>query len=111
MYSYPTTIKALNTWNIYDLPAPVELNGPGDVIIGVIALEVPGSSYWPAAIDQTASQTRSWAGWWKSSPPPDVPTLPPDDDWTLIDAYFPGNWMVRGFGSNTRYSYIPLLFK
>ncbi|HOG59242.1 MAG TPA: carboxypeptidase-like regulatory domain-containing protein [Anaerolineaceae bacterium] len=111
LYSYPTTIKALNAWNIYDLPAPVELNGPGDVVIGVIALEVPGSSYWPAAIDQTTTQTRSWAGWWKSSPPPDVPTLPPDDTWTLIDAYFPGNWMVRGFGSNTRYSYIPLLFK
>jgi len=24
--------------------------------------------------------------------------LPPDADWTLIDAYFPGNWMVRGYG-------------
>ena len=100
LYSFPTTIQALNAWNIYDLPAPVELNGPGDVIVGVIGLEVPGTSYWPAAIDQTATQARSWAGWWLASPPPAVPTLPPDDTWTLIDAYFPGNWMVRGFGSS-----------
>ncbi len=100
LYSFPTTIQALNAWNIYDLPVPVELNGPGDVIVGVIGLEVPGTSYWPAAIDQTATQARSWAGWWLASPPPAVPTLPPDDTWTLIDAYFPGNWMVRGFGSS-----------
>ncbi len=100
LYSFPTTIQALNAWNIYDLPVPVELNGPGDVIVGVIGLEVPGTSYWPAAIDQTATQARSWAGWWLASPPPAVPTLPPDDTWTLIDAFFPGNWMVRGFGSS-----------
>jgi hypothetical protein len=100
LYSFDTTIQALDAWNMYDLPDPVELNGPGDVIIGVIGLEVPGTSYWPAAIDQTATQARSWAGWWLASPPPTPPTLPPDDSWTLIDAYFPGNWMVRGMGSS-----------
>ena len=100
LYSWDTTVQALDTWNMYDLPEPVELNGPGDVLIGVIGLEVPGTSYWPAAIDQTATQARSWAGWWLASPPPTPPTLPPDDSWTLIDAYFPGNWMVRGMGSS-----------
>ena len=100
LYSWDTTIQVLDTWNTYDLPEPVELNGPGDVIVGVIGLEVPGTSYWPAAIDQTATQARSWAGWWLASPPPTPPTLPPDDSWTLIDAYFPGNWMVRGMGSS-----------
>jgi len=100
LYSYPTTVQALDTWNLYDLPDSVELNGPGDVIIGVIGLEVPGTSYWPASIDQTATQQRSWAGWWLTTPPPNPPILPPDDTWILIDDYFPGNWMVRGMGSS-----------
>ena len=94
---FPTTVQALDAWNVYDLATPVLLSGPGDVIIGVIGMEVPGTSYWPAAIDQTTTQARSWAGWWNSSPPPTPPVLPPDN-WTLIDAYFPGNWMVRGYG-------------
>ena len=98
LYSYPTTVQALDTWNVYDLPEAVELNGPGDVIVGAIALEVPGTSYWPASIDQTATQQRSWAGWWNASPPPNPPLLPPDASWVLIDDYFPGNWMVRGYG-------------
>ena len=101
LYSYPTTVQAINAWNSYDLPDPVLLSGPGDVLIGVIALETPGTGYWPAAIDQTASQQRSWAGWWTTSPPPNPPNLPPDDTWTIIDAYFPGNWMIRGYGENS----------
>jgi N-acetylneuraminic acid mutarotase len=98
--SFPDTVQAVDAWNVYDISAtPVTLNGPGDVIIGVIGLEIAVAPYYPAAIDQTVSQQRSWAGWWLTSPPPSPPTLPPDDDWTLIDAYFPGNWMVRGYGS------------
>ncbi len=93
------TVTALDAWNTYDLAAPVMLNGPGDVLIGVIALEIPGTSYWPAAMDQTASRERSWAGWWNTATAPTPPTLPPDAGWTLIDAYFPGNWMIRGFGT------------
>jgi uncharacterized repeat protein (TIGR01451 family) len=96
--SFPVTVQALDTWNVYTLPTPVTFNGPGDVLVGVIGLELPGSSYWPASMDQTTTQSRSWAGWWLSSPPPATPTLPPDDTWILIDAYFPGNWMVRANG-------------
>jgi hypothetical protein len=79
------------------------------VLIGVIALEVPGTDYWPAAIDLTASQGRSWAGWWDSSPPPDPATLPPPN-WTLIDPYFPGNWMIRGYGHSGAVPPTDLLF-
>ncbi|HSN76684.1 MAG TPA: S8 family serine peptidase, partial [Anaerolineae bacterium] len=96
--SFPATIEALGTWNVYDLAAPVTLNGPGDVLIGVVAQELPGVAYFPAAIDQTASQQRSWAGWWTTAVAPTPPLLPPTSDWTLIDAFFPGNWMVRGYG-------------
>ncbi len=95
--SFPTTVQALDVWNVYTLPAPVIFNGPGDAIIGAIGMETPGTSYWPASMDQTVTQARSWAGWWNTSPPPVPPILPPEN-WTLIDAYFPGNWMVRGYG-------------
>ncbi len=99
---FPVTAQALDAWNLFTLPTGVPLTGPGDVLIGLIALEKPGSSYWPAAMDQTTSQQRSWAGWWVQTPPPAVPTLPPDDTWGLIDSFgaeFAGNWMIRGMGS------------
>ena len=100
LYSYPTTVQAVDDWNNYTLPEGVLLEGPGDVLIGVIGMEKPGSSYWPASIDEDASQGRSWAGWWSASPPT-PPELPPDESWGLIDDFgFPGNWMVRGMGSS-----------
>jgi hypothetical protein len=102
LYQQAATITALDAWNIYTLTTPLVLNGPGDVLIGVIALEVPGTSYWPAAMDQSGSQQRSWAGWWNASPPPTPPTLPPNNTWGLIDSFgasFAGNWMVRGLAS------------
>ena len=96
---FPVEVEALDAWNTYALPGGVVLDGPGDVLIGVIAMETPGSNYWPAALDQTNSQERSWAGWWLTSPPPVEPTLPPDEEWMLIDDFLPGNWMIRGKGS------------
>jgi hypothetical protein len=107
--SFPVTAQAIDAWNDYTLPAPVTFNGPGDVLVGVVAVETPGTSYWPAAMDQTTTQQRSWAGWWLSSPPPSPPTLPPDDSWVLIDDYFPGNWMVRAYGETAAPPEIPWL--
>ena len=98
--SYPAKVEALDAWNSYFLDWPLTFNGPGDVIIGVIALEKPEGSYYPAALDETKSKQRSWAGVWISSPPPEVPNLPPDGSWTLMDDVFlPGNWMIRGYGT------------
>lgn len=96
--SFPVTINTLDAWNSYTLPTPVALNGPGDVLIGVVAQETPGTAYFPASMDQTATQQRSWAGWWSTATAPTPPTLPPDATWTLIDSAYPGNWMVRGSG-------------
>lgn len=98
--SYPTTVQAVDDWNVYPLATPVHFDNPTNVFIGVLALEVPGSAYFPAALDATASQGRSWAGWWSTSPPPDPPTLPPDDTWMLIDGFLPGNWLIRGYGES-----------
>lgn len=88
------------TWNNYTLSSPLALSGPGDVLIGVInRYQVSGVELtdFPAALDQTASQLRSWVGAWNLDPP-DPATLPPDGLWGLIDDYFPGNWMIRGYG-------------
>ena len=99
LYQQDEVVVNTTTWNHYVLDEPVLLEGPGDVIIGAIFLKVPGTSYFPASIDQNASQERSWAGWWSGDVPAE-PTLPPDSEWTLIDdAGFPGNWMIRGMGS------------
>jgi len=57
--SFDTTVQTLDDWSVYSLPTPVTFNGPGDAIIGVVGLEVPGTSYWPASLDQTATQGRS----------------------------------------------------
>jgi len=99
LYQQAATVTALDAWNVYTLNTPVVLNGPGDVLIGVVYLENPGAS-WPAAIDQSGSQQRSWIGWWLDSPPPTPPALPPTDDWGLVDSLgFAGNWMIRGLAS------------
>jgi hypothetical protein len=102
--TFPTTVQAVDGWSYYTLGTPVLLNGPGDVLIGVVALEMPGTPYWPASIDQTATQQRSWAGWWNSATAPELVTLPPDAAWSMVDGFgssFAGNWMIRGFGNST----------
>ena len=99
LYQQDAVVVDAAGWNNYVLDEPVLLEGPGDVIIGAIFLKVPGTSYFPASIDQTDSQERSWAGWWSGDVPAE-PILPPDESWILIDdAGFPGNWMIRGMGS------------
>ncbi len=96
---YSATIAGLDMWNVYTLPTPVTMDGPGDVLIGVIALETPDSDYFPAALDQTTTRQRSWAGIWNTSPPPYPPNLPADYSFGLVDSFgFPGNWMIRGYG-------------
>jgi hypothetical protein len=99
LYQQDAVVVDAAGWNNYVLDEPVLLEGPGDVIIGAIFLKVPGTSYFPASIDQTDSQERSWAGWLSGDVPAE-PILPPDESWILIDdAGFPGNWMIRGMGS------------
>ncbi len=108
--TYNVTIQAVDgeTWSVYDLAAPLALSGPGDVLIGVInRYQVSGQSPadYPAAIDQAASQQRSWIGAWSTIDPPDPAVLPPDGQglWGLVDGFdFPGNWTVRGYGDTTR---------
>ena len=98
VYQQDIIANDINAWESYELDEPITFEGPGDVIIGLAALHLPGSSYWPAAIDTTASKARSWVGWYSGNVPT-PPTLPPDEAWDKIDTLgFPGNWMIRGYG-------------
>jgi len=103
--TYSRTIQAADgaTWNDFVLDPPISLAGPGDVLVGIINRYQPGTGAgrkdFPAALDEGASQGRSWAGWWTFEPAPDPAILPPDADWGIIDGFgLPGNWLIRGSG-------------
>jgi hypothetical protein len=104
MGTYNVTIQNVDgtTWDSYTLATPLLLGGPGDVLIGAINRWVTSGvspSQWPANIDQTTSQGRSWIGWWNTDPPT-PPALPPDNTFGTIDSLgFAGNWMIRASGT------------
>ena len=89
------------TFNVYDLATPVLLNGPGDVLIGLINRNgSEGFSDFPAGLDQGVSAVRSWAATYLAGDVPMDPALPGDEQWGTIDSFgFPGNWVVRGAGT------------
>lgn len=103
--SFNVTVQAADgtTWSVYQLPTPVTLTGPsGDVLIGVVdrAIEsgVTPDSF-PAALDTTATQVRSWVASYAEGDPPAPPVIPSDGLFGTIDSFgFAGNWLVRGYG-------------
>ncbi len=102
--SYSVTAQVVDgvTWSIYDLPSPLLVSGPGDVLIGAInRYTVSGvtAPTFPAALDQSASQGRSWVAAWATTDPPVPPLLPADGLYGVVDDFgFPGNWLLRGVG-------------
>jgi uncharacterized repeat protein (TIGR01451 family) len=113
--TYNVTVQAADgtTWSIYDLTSPLLINGPGDVLIAAInRFTETGVSppTWPAAIDTTASQLRSWVGSY-SADPPDPAILPSDGLYGTIDSFgFPGNWMIRGYGETYTGAHVTISF-
>lgn len=98
LYKQSVTADEFKTFQEYTLTDPVLLEGPGDVLIGIGAVTVPGMGYWPAAIDHDTPAGRSWLGWWAGDIP-EIPNLPPDAQWMNVDAIGPGSWLVRGIGT------------
>ncbi len=99
------------TFSVYPIDPPLRIDGPGDVLIGVVNRWVesgvsPPSR--PAALDTTTSQGRSWVALWTGDPPPD-PELPPDLFLDTIDFLEPGNWMIRGSATRTPIVDVPAL--
>ena len=91
------------TWSDYTLASPIRLDGPGDVVIGVINRYQDTTFLdFPAGLDTNNSQMRSWAGWWSAHPPDPTVTWPPDASWGIIDVItggaYAGNWAVRAYG-------------
>lgn len=100
---YNGTVQANDgvTFSVYDLVPPLQIDGPGDLLVGVInRYGMEGLDDFPASLDQTASQGRSWAASYLAGDVPSMPTYPADEQWGTIDSFgFPGNWMVRAFGT------------
>jgi hypothetical protein len=86
-----------STWSIFNLTTPVVCFGPGDVLVGLVNRSgADGYLDYPAAMDQSTSQSRSWLGGYSGGVVPDPITMPPDGVWDLADNFgFAGNWMIR----------------
>jgi hypothetical protein len=91
------------TFSVYPLAPVIEVPAGGDVLIGVVNRFVASGVTplnFPAALDTTATQMRSWIVTW-SGDPPAPPALPSDGSQAIIDTFpgLEGNWMIRGAGS------------
>lgn len=91
------------TFSVFLLDTPVLLNGPGDVLLGVVnKAGSEGFNDFPAALDQATSFERSWAATYNVGDVPTNPTLPADEQWGTIDSFgLPGNWLIH---SSTSFS-------
>jgi len=96
------TIASLDTFDQYVLATPAAVNvGPSIDLAVIDRWVVSGVTppVWPAAIDTTATQGRSYVASW-SADPPSPPVLPSDGLCGLIDSFgFAGNWLIRGTGT------------
>jgi hypothetical protein len=73
--------------------------GPGDILVGAVNRAGMDGPDFPASIDQTASQVRSWIGAYTTGNPPVPPPLPATAFYGTIDSFgLAGNWMVRASG-------------
>ncbi len=97
------------TWTTVTLSPALDFAGPGDVIVALVNRTAGvAAGAFPAALDQTASQGRSWIGIY-SATPGNPPTLPADAAWGIVDSFgFAGNWMVRASGTVTPVELISL---
>ena len=96
------TVAAVDTFDQYTLTTPAQVTAGPSVSLAVIDRWVVSGvdpSTYPAAIDTTASQGRSWVASWAADPP-NPPQLPSDGLCGTIDSFgLPGNWLIRGAGT------------
>ncbi len=103
--TFSETIQSVtgDDFSVYPLSSPVTIADPGDVLIGVInryfTQGVTPPPTFPAALDITASQDRSFFALWTGDVPP-VPDLATADVVDVLDGLVSGNFMIRGFGAN-----------
>jgi hypothetical protein len=79
----------------------VNYAGPGDVLIAAVnRAGMDSGTEFPANIDQTATQVRSWIGSYNAGNAPNPPPIPSDGFFAIIDSVpgLAGNWMLRASG-------------
>jgi hypothetical protein len=96
------TVAVLDAFDQYTLTTPVQIASGPSVMLGVVDRYITSGvspTAWPAALDTTATQGRSFVASY-STDPPAPPTLPSDGLCGTIDSFgFPGNWLIRGAGT------------
>ena len=91
-------VTAVGSFQVVPVTGVTFNTGPGDVLIGVVnRTGMNAAGQFPAAIDQTATQVRSWVGF--AGVPPTPPPVPFGTFGTIDSFGFPGNWTVRGAGT------------
>jgi len=102
--TYDVTVQAKdgNTFSVYPLGTALDLGGTGDVLIGVVnryfTTGVTPPPTFPAALDTTTSQGRSYFALWAGDAP-NPPDLGTATTIALVSGATAGNFMIRGFGA------------
>jgi hypothetical protein len=92
------TLGTLDQFNSY--ATSIDISGPGDVLILAVNRTCSAAGQFPAGIDLTASQQRSWIGFYGGTVA-NPPVLPAPQLYGTVDSQgFPGNWMIRGIGTS-----------
>jgi len=102
------TVQDGVTFDVYTLTTPVQLNGPGDVLVGFRDdwnLGGATAANFPASLDQNATQQRSWvAGNGTTGVDPDINNLANNELFGTIDdlsgGSLAGNWLIRAYGQS-----------
>lgn len=94
------TVTVLNAFQTTTFPQANFAAGPGDILVCAVARAgMSSAGQFPAAMDTTASQVRSWAGFGGAIPQP--PPIPFGTFGTIDSFGLPGNWMLRAQGTVT----------
>jgi len=105
-YTETIQVKDGTTFSKYSLPAPLRIDGPGELLIGVInrffTLGDPPPTQ-PAAYDVNAGQGRSYFALW-SGEVPDPPELTNTLVIDVMDGAVLSNFMIRGFGTQASFA-------
>jgi subtilisin family serine protease len=98
-YQGYTIAAPINTFTTIDLPTPIVVNGPGDVLIA-LTNPAPNAGNHPATADQGPFAARSWATTFTDTGnAPNLSTANLRPNPVLIPG-FDSNWLIRAAGTN-----------
>lgn len=104
LYTQNVTIAQVGTtFDAYNMTSPPQIVAPNvNLLVAITDRWVTtgvSSTTFPAAIDQTATQGRSWVASASAGSPPTPPVIPSTGLFGTIDSFgLAGNWLVRAVG-------------